>query len=198
MITRTTHTLTLLLLLAAGSLSSALAQTPGNLTISAGYFGHFAIWPGAKVGLHYDLKQWSKDKPKGVKTTTLFVSPQAGFYTRPRFHTTYLINGEAGIRRQREDKKAYSAFSGGLGYLAQMEIMTITVNLSGETTGKEREHRGYLVPTLSYEFGRAISPRTGLYAKVSYGTTVSSSREWSGIAFLELGVKFRTKSSAAE
>jgi len=190
------NTIILLLVLMPFAL---LAQTESKkISISAGYWGHTFINPGAKIGVHIKLKDWTlnqtvkkrQEKVNVQKTISLFVNPQVGFYTKPTFYTNLAINTDIGVKWKRNDLKFYSAVSIGLGYLANFEITSISVNFQGETIGETRERRDFFTPTLNYEVGHQFIPNLGWYAKLSLGTTISPISEATGFIFGELGVKY--------
>ncbi|MEO1260973.1 MAG: hypothetical protein AAFZ15_19390 [Bacteroidota bacterium] len=171
------------------------AQTsPKNIPISLGYFGHYAIQPGLKVGTQFNLKEWKTAGDKKGKTITkyksFFIGPQLGFFSFPGNHTSFLISADLGYKRIKSPKNKYSAFSIGLGYLAESRVLSMVIDLSdGGVNNKEREWRNYFLPTINYEFGRQINPVLSWYGKSSLGMKLSTEREGSMSVFTELGVK---------
>jgi hypothetical protein len=176
-----------------------LAQTT---QVSVGYYAPFAIEPGAKAGVHLYLKDWATEKTKKdvelLKHNYLFINPQVGFFSRPRNHSSLLINGDVGVKRQKDGKKTYSAFSVGLGYLAKFSITSFTVNFSGEIIKKERERQDFFLPTINYEFGGSINQTIGWYTKCSYGIKLSSTIEKQPALFTEFGMKFNLGKTTKE
>lgn len=163
--------------------------------ISVGYFGHYGFHPGLKIGTQYDWKTWEKQKEKKkgpkVKTKSLFVSPQIGFYTHPGNHTGLLLNADFGYQRIKEKRGFYSAYSIGLGYLTQFNAGTTYVTDSnGSITAKKFASRAYFLPTLNMEFGQKVNEKIGWYSKFSLGSRLGYNTGVSAETFVELGVKY--------
>ena len=173
-----------------------------NKELTAGYIGHSAIFPGGNVGMRIHLKDWQKEKVKGentiLKNRNLFVHPQLAFYGRRRTYSSIFFNTEVGIKKQKEGKKFYSAYSIGLGYVGRFEVTALTVTLSGEITAKERELRSYFMPNVNYEVGFDLGNRLSFYSKASYGMKISPSRARSGNIYLGLGFIYKLGGSSAE
>lgn len=169
---------------------SALAQTQ----LSVGYLGHGVIRPGTNIGLHFDLKSWTKEiSRKGhtlYRKSTFIAGPEIGVFSRPRFYTSMLYNGFLGLKRKKSDTKHYSVGGMGFGYLAQYEMISLTTNLQGEIIERNRELRNYLLPTLRYGYIKELLPSLSYHAMASYGVKLSSTRERAGTFFLELGFTF--------
>lgn len=184
----------LLLFLLLGFSISAQNKTP-NIPISIGYFGHFLYQPGLKVGTHFEFKNWQTEKActKGdiTKAKSYFVSPQIGYYNWSGRNYNFLLNADIGYRRVKVERRSYSAFSIGLGYLATSELISVVRNLNdGKILAKNRMHKGYFLSTINYEFGRAINSRLGWYNKYSVGKKWSPNNDGMGVIFVELGVNF--------
>ncbi len=155
-------------------------------SLSIGYFGPFGIEPGLNVGVQMNLKSSEKDEV----INTYYLAPHLGSYIKPNYHTDIMLGIEGGIHRQKAEKKGYSQFGLGLSYLSNFELISFTVNFNGEISNREHEHRGYLVPTISYEYGRKVNDAWGWYIKPSVGRRISFAREGAGAVFVEAGVKF--------
>ena len=155
-----------------------------NLPISISYFSAFGFHPGAKIGTQFDLKNWETE----AKQKSFFVSPQIGFYSRPNIHISYLVNADFGYKRVKSEKQKYSAWSIGLGFLNQAQVVSQQVNLSDGSKEKVRENWAWFLPTLNYEFGKAINEKIGWYGKFSYGIKMASERENTSVLFVELGI----------
>ena len=175
--------------------SSAQEESePKSIPISISYFGQSAIHPGIKVGTAFKLKSWSASKGEKVKLRDLVVQPQFAIYTRVGYNTNYYFLTDLGYRMQTQDKRFYMIFSGGLGYLMQSEHLGFSVDLgSGDHTNKNREFRGYFIPTVSYELGGNIKPKLGWFTKVAMGRQFSGAKENSSVLFLDVGVKIKLK-----
>ncbi len=177
-----------ILLFASISLFSQTEKT--TLPISIGYYGPYLIQPGLKIGTSFNLKEWgvenSKKNEASTRSQSFFISPQIGLFTKPEDHTSFIINADIGYQA----KKIYSAFSIGLGYLAEFEIISISLNLgTGEIDRKNRERRDYFVPTINYELSSAINSNIRWFSKFSYGRKISSKVENSAIFIIEIGIK---------
>lgn len=172
---------------ACSAMTWAQAQTDA-MPISIGYYGHYLIQPGVKVGTQFDMDLWGRGTDSSAKRRW-FVSPQAGIYTRPGNETTVLLNAEVGFRRPKAGRPSYRAWGLGFGYLAQSEVLGMRVRLSdGATRGTERDLRHFFMPTLNYEWGRRASATWGWYVKYAIGRTLSPVRDGKMVMFVELGV----------
>ena len=167
------------------------SQNSKNIPISIGYLGNLGYHPGLKVGTQFDLKNWETEAEKFTKLQSFYVSPQVGFYVYPNVHTGYIVNADFGYKRIKNHKNKYSAFSIGLGFLNQSQIIERRVKLSDGSQEKIRENWGWFMPTLNYEFGKAINEKIGWYGKGSYGFKMASSRENAAVLFVELGLTFK-------
>ena len=160
--------------------------SPQVLPVSIAYLGNNAIYPGFKVGVQFDVKNWDND----VREKSFYLSPQMGFFSRPENHNSFWLNLEGGLTRRKQGRSGYSAFSLGLGYLLQSQLLSYSVNLStGERSNKVREARHYLLPTLNYELGGRISDTLNWFGKITGGIKVLGEPESSSVVFIEGGVK---------
>ena len=160
---------------------------PKNTFLSIGYVGQFAYQPGVKIGAQIDLHSWTTPNDQTVGKS-LFVSPQLGLVTRPEVHTSYLANLSVGIKRYRSQLYKYAAVSMGFGYLLESRILDRRINLNNGTDVKNREQRSWLIPTLSFEFGRPLSPQFGWYAKLSGGPQIGANGPTVLTTFFEFGI----------
>jgi hypothetical protein len=164
-----------LLIFMLGSISISKAQSLFEGTpITIGYFGHWGIHPGMKIGTDLNLKSWQKEKEKKkitvTKTRSLFVSPELGFYSHNQNHQGLLLNVDIGYRKIKDRFGLYSAFSVGIGYMRQFNAgVTYDVQDDGSFKKKALPSRGYFLPTLNYEFGQEINQRWGWFGKFSAG-----------------------------
>lgn len=167
--------------------------------ISVGYFTPFFVEFGGKVSTSIHLKNWeSTNKKDVIRNKTLYLSPQIGYFVKPKNHDNYLLHFELGYRSQKDDKKWYGAATFGLGYLLTSHIVSGSVHLgTGEMT-KERENISSLLPTLSYEFGKAPTDKLGYYFKFFVGRKMIFGAEDSGFYGAELGLKFNLQNSSNE
>lgn len=174
----------MILLVLLLSVAHSIGQSNDRPTyIRLGYFSPFLTQPGIKASVDFPIKQWKEPY-------TLLLSPQAAIFGRSLDYTALLLNGEIGIKRQKEGRKSYSMLSLGAGYLAHQEVLSQTVDLSGETVAAEKEWRNYSLPTISYTFGRRLSESLGYYAKLSYGPRRSKKHPNADILFVELGLSY--------
>ena len=118
-------------------------QSDANVhTLSVGYYGYFLYEPGFKIASQHPVKEWKpaeSDRKNPVTSQNLFISPQVAVFWRPKSNTNLLLNADFGLKRLKMKRNRYSAFSMGLGYLMQSEILSTTISLSdGSTIDKER------------------------------------------------------------
>lgn len=133
-----------------------------------------------------------RDKKNPVVAQSLFVSPQLAAFWRPQSSSNLFVNADFGFRRLKEKRHRYSAFSIGLGYLMQSQILSTTVSLSdGSLNDNNRELRHYFVPTANYEFGHAPKNVMGWYFKLSLGGRFAHGRDMASVMAVEAGLKFR-------
>lgn len=162
--------------------------------ISAGYWANLGIQPGLRVGVISDLKMWSADPESQRKWRYVFIQPQLGFYNRNLNNANLYIGMDAGIELERAHGKFFSAYSIGLGYLGRSQILGITYGLGdGRIIERDREWRNYAFPTLNISIGSGFTPSLGWYLKLSPGYLLSTNQEGTFVAFLELGLRFRSK-----
>lgn len=165
--------------------------------LSISYYTPFFVEFGGKVSTSIHLKNWESTNTKNiVRNKTLYLSPQIAYFVKPKNHDNYLLNFELGYRSQKVDHKWYGAATFGLGYLLTSHIVSGSVNLgTGEMT-KERENISSLLPTLSYEFGKAPTEKMGYYFKFFVGRKMAFGAEDSGFYGAELGVKFNLQNTS--
>ncbi len=184
----------ILLLVGIGLSAKAQSDFLENKPINVGYFGHYYLHPGIKIGTQYDWKSWEKRKEKKKKTVvknkSLFISPQIGFYVHPKNHSGLLVNADFGYQRVKQKHGFYQAYSIGLGYLTQFNAGTTYVNEGGTITAKKWASRGYIMPSLNMEFGQQINDKMGWYAKGTLASKLFYNTGVSAETFLELGMKF--------
>ena len=178
------------------TLTSAKAQTSfqENLPLHISYFGQYGLHPGFKIGTHFDLLNWEKQKDRKKRSITkyksLFVSPQIGFYIHPKNHLGLSINADFGYKRLHSRFNFYSAYSIGLGALTQFNAGTTYVfDESGEVSQKAFASRTYLLSTINYEFGQQVTPVFGWFGKISFGVKAPYNTGISLENFMEVGVK---------
>lgn len=164
-------------------------QKNETIPLHIGYYGAYGIQPGIKVGSVFNLKAWEIEKGDKTKSRHLFISPQIGVFTRPRNHTSLILNTDLGYRITSGTRNFYLSPSLGFGYLMSNQVLSQTIDLgSGETIGKDKEIRNYFLPTANIEFGGQPKNTIGWYSKFSYGRKISSAIEDSTFFALELGI----------
>ena len=101
-----------------------------------------------------------------------------------------MVNADFGYRRLKTERRSFSSVSISLGYLMQSQIISVVYNLSdGSIKEKNREQRGFFVPTINYEFGRVINSTLSWYSKYSLGAKFSADIERPMVLFVEAGIK---------
>lgn len=183
--------LILSLMLLQGSLWGQKALELNQL--SAAYFGPFGYHPGARVGAQFSYLKWEEKKENQI-----FIAPKLGYFGKKHFYYSLLLSTDIGWKWRRPGKKSYSAFSLGLAYLRHSEVMTLTVDFSGNIDVTEWEHRNFFMPSLSYEFGRNIGERFGAYVNTSYGYRLSSAWNNTSEFLVEVGLYYRFKELSKE
>jgi hypothetical protein len=184
--------------------SSLFSQHKG-VSISAGYFGYYAINPGAKVAIYIPLINLSKIKTiqrKGEskeieKHTMLFINPFVGFYTKPLFYTNLIVGNNVGLKFSQSNSKIYQAVSLSIHYLANFEITQLNYNSQGKLVSETRDLNNFSVPSLNYELGYQFKPRWALYVRVMAGAFIALTpgKEHSFSTFVGLGFKYTFKKS---
>ncbi|MEM6965745.1 MAG: hypothetical protein AAF573_13335 [Bacteroidota bacterium] len=162
-------------------------EKSNNFPISIGYFSNYGFQPGVKVGTPFRIKNWETER----FAKSYFISPQVGFYSWIGNDFNVLVNAEIGHQRFKNQKNTFSAFSIGLGYLAESEIISFDVNLSDGNKEKNRELRNHFLTTINYEFGKKINSNWSWYGKPSWGWKLSDLS--SMVVLIELGLKFNLK-----
>jgi hypothetical protein len=179
------------------SFSIPLSAQKSLQDISIGYYTPFFVEFGGKISTSIHLKKWETTNSKDVvRNKTIYISPQIGYFVKPKNHDNYLFNCELGCRSQKADKKWYGAATFGLGYLLTSHIVSGSVNLgTGEIT-KERENISSLLPTLNYEFGKTPTDKMGYYFKLFAGRKIAFGAEGAGFYGAELGLKFNLQNAS--
>lgn len=151
-------------------------------SISFAYFGQFAIEPGIKASAELAIKEISA-------TRKLVVSPQIGFFVRPNNNSNLLFNADIGIKKQKEGKSNFSAFSLGLGYLHQFQISAIAIQLGDGSQATSSSSKAYFLPTINYAFGNKLGENLGWYSKIGVGQRLGGGISSSSTVLLEIGVQ---------
>lgn len=162
-----------------------------TIPITVAYFGNYLIQPGLKVGTSIPLKKWEVPKNDFSRVKNLSVSPQLGVFSRIDQDINYLINAEVGLDTKKSNRKVYSSYTIGLGYLIQAQRTSFSINLgSGEADNYQTEIFHFFLPTINYEVGGVISSKLGWYTQFSLGSKLSTVKESSMMLFMEAGMKF--------
>ncbi|OED42622.1 hypothetical protein AB832_02935, partial [Flavobacteriaceae bacterium (ex Bugula neritina AB1)] len=169
-----------------------------DIPISIAYYGHYITHNGIKIGTQYDWKEWEKTKVRKRgnlnKQRKIFASPQIGLYRHPKNHTGLLFNVDIGYQRSRGQRKTYTAYALGLGYMTQINSGITYVYKSDDSLEEKKwASRGYFMPTLNTEIGRRINHKVGWYSKLSLGSKLNYNTGKSLEFFLELGAKINIK-----
>ncbi len=160
------------------------------MPLTVGYYGQVLVHPGVQLGTELTLKQWQAEREGNTIHKHLLLLPQLGFYNRPSVHSSGVLSAEVGYKRQPASRKSYHMVAAGLGYQARSEVLGLTVSLgNGEVTAKNRQWRHYLMPTLSYTYGRQVSPAWGWFTRATAGILLFGPTESSATLFTTFGVK---------
>ncbi len=183
-------------ILAIGMIFSLNSKSFGQNTlqvrpISIGYFGHFGFQPGMKLGTQFNIRNFKEKSEDSFNHRNLYISPQVGFYVYPKVHTGFIFNTDMGYMKSYKSLLNYWAISVGIGYLNQSQITESKINLSNGSKTDTRENWGWLLSTINFEYGSAISSSIGWYGKLSYGYKTSQARETTLALFVELGARYR-------
>jgi len=162
------------------------AQESGGNEVSLGYYGPIGE-PGFDLGYH---------KAIHIAAFQFDWNPQIAFWAKNKDNANLFLNNEFGINLQREGRKRGSIFSLGLGYLAQFEVTSFTVDFNGEIINKERERRDIIMPTINYEFNHRLTDNLRWYAKVSWGYRMSSEIQNMGSIMGGVGVNYLISNKA--
>ncbi|MEM7370412.1 MAG: hypothetical protein AAF587_17515 [Bacteroidota bacterium] len=158
-------------------------ETSNHAPLSVAYFSQFGFQPGLAIGTAIPLIE-SADN-------VFLLRPQLGFFARPGNDRNWMLQLALGRSRQGNKPGAYSAFSLGVGVLAQSRLLSETTALgNGERISQKRERNTYLVPTLGYEYGRSIGPKLGWYLKPSIGARLTSTDSPTPTLMVEIGLNW--------
>ncbi len=164
------------------------AQEIKDNLFTVAYFAPYSTQYGGKLGYSYTLEKWEKVESSKIKS--FYIHPQIGVFARRSNHTSIIFNTDFGYKSRKVERKFYLATSISLGYLAQSQITSSSVNLgTGEIQNRQRQWRGYFLPTINYEFGKEVKRHLGWYFKFSLGRKISSKLENSAFFGAELGLK---------
>ena len=154
---------------------------------SVSYFGPYAFEPGIKLAHSFALKTIDREK----RDFTWYLEPAAGYYAKRNFHRVVVLNLESGISFLDKAYKSYHTFGIGAGYLFRSEVMGLIVDFNGDILAKEREGRQYIQAFASYSYNHRIIESLDGFAKVSGGYLFGVRRANAGIAFVELGIRYK-------
>lgn len=177
------------------TLAFSSVKVTAQTSMSFGYIAPFGVEPGLNLASNIYARQTTKPIVTDLPILSKYINkgfwqPQVAFFTRPKYNSNLLLSMGRGIKRNKRGSKSYSTASLGVGYLAQFEIVTTTVQLGSADIEKERERRDYFLPSISYTFGRNVKPYWGWYIKGMYGKQFSSKYESAGLFMLGLGFQF--------
>jgi len=156
-------------------------------------YAPYGIQPGGKISTLITIKHWQSSKVKKEQTfdftKNLFVSPEIGFFARPKNHISLLINSDIGFRRRKEENRFYTDYALGIGYLSAFQTITTSFSLgTGDVSNKNREYRAYFLPTINFGFGQQPKNIIGWCSKLTYGRKISAKIEDSAFFSLEFGL----------
>lgn len=184
------------ILLFFGAFCQLNAQKTANqpLPIVVSYYGYSIFHSGIKIGTQLSLKHWDKTKNRKnkvvVKHKTLFLAPQIGAYIHLKNHTGILLNVDFGINSFKNERRFYQAWSLGLGYMRQINAgITYNLETDGSISEKKWAARGYLMPSVNYEFGQQLTPSFAWFSKFTLGSKMNYNTGVSTELFFELGAK---------
>ncbi|MCE7997009.1 MAG: hypothetical protein HEP71_33935 [Roseivirga sp.] len=176
------RSLFIMLLVLATPLVLFSQESAGRPPVSISYFSNYGFQPGIKVGTAFSLA--------GDSTRQWLISPQLGVFTNPSDDTHTLLNLEAGLKRPKPGKNAYTTMAIGLGYLHQSKLQSFSVNLgSGQTGDRQRVGDNFVMPSVSYEYGWATHRKISWFGKCALGTRLLGRNEHSMMLLLEFGIK---------
>lgn len=168
-----------------------MAQTETNgFPLSIGYFSQFGFQPGAKISTSFKMKEWNKETGI-IKHKVLFISPQLGFFVRPKNNTNFLMGLNVGIQAQKLEHAFFSAYSIGLNYLYQRQIQSVSVPLGEINPMNNIQNRSYFLPTINYTLGRNIRPNLNGYIQLEVGQRIGGNIESASIILLGLGLQMK-------
>ena len=100
--------------------------------------------------------------------------------------------------RRKVGSKNSHRIGAGLGYMANLELISYTVNFQGEITSRDRDFRSYAMITASYEFQHEVSEKWSWYLRGTLGERVGLGRPNGAIAYVDLGVRINLKQEENE
>ncbi len=179
------------LILLSSSSQGQFTPTPFPLAIS--YFSPFAINPGVKIGTEWQFQSWEKTKAQKdfSRQYSLSLQPQIAYFKQIGHRDNFLLNVDLAFRRQKKERRSYSALGIGLGYVNQLQTLSWSINLSdGRRENKVQTRHHFFTPNINYEWGWFISNRLNSYAKFSYAPWFSATAEDNNVLYVELGLKW--------
>ena len=137
----------------------------GQKSLQLGYFGPIGNEPGLSLGFNGQ---------QGIGPGVIELGSSISFWSRNKDNQNFLLQQEFGYQLNKRDHKSKLVLSLGLGYLAQLEMTSFSVNLQGEVVNKERELRNIFLPSTFLEFNSPISTKLKWYVKLGYAYRISS------------------------
>ncbi|MBX2873324.1 MAG: hypothetical protein KTR30_14530 [Saprospiraceae bacterium] len=182
----------LVLLFSLAMLPTIAQPSPPTKSLEVGYFGHYLIQPGLRIGTSIDLRTWTSAGQLS-KARSLFIQPQLGYFLQPNSHQTYLGSLGLGYAIQKPKKRgwSYHAVSLGIGYQYRSTQEAFAVSLGdGSRSGKKWSNTSGWVPTMSYTQGIPIHPQLGGYYRLMFGQVFEKSGRNLIALFTEIGLRF--------
>lgn len=166
----------------------SLAQSDKPLKLSVGYYSQLGYQPGVSSSLSIPIKQWEKERKKSIRSTLTY-EPSVSFFTRVGYNMNFLAGNDIVLRVRKGEKKTYSGFLFGINYLGESEVLSVSVNLAGKITGREREFRHYMLTTIGYEFGGKLGDSWEWYGRFAPGYRISIDKPNAFTVMIGAGVR---------
>lgn len=174
------------------------AQNLRPQSIYASYFGETVTHPGLRVGLNYQLKDWSKTKlmksgTEKVIQNNMDLSPSIGFFYHKDYQTGLFILPEL-VYSRKNVKGNYITYGFGAGYMRTFIPNVYDLNSNGEI---EKIHTGYnyCITDFSVAFGKDLSVQKNIpmniYIKPQFLYAFPNYSKGIWYFILELGVSYK-------
>lgn len=179
--------------------SAAPAQAQQSPTQAfAGYFAPFGIHPGFTIGADIPIKTLSS--PEAIHSQVarqLVAVPQLAYFTHHNDYNALLVNGGLGLKAYHAGGKSWHMLSVHTGYIAHSKVTSVSVDLQGKITNRERSMYGVVMPAINFSYGRGLNHALGWYSKIGCGYQMSGSAPNVVTGLLELGVRFRLTNTSS-
>jgi len=148
-----------------------------------GYYGHYGIDPGVKIGAQLRIA----GETKGHQ---LYTSPQLGYFNQRQGYQSIVINNDIGYLHRKNAGGFYKAISGGLAYIMEFNTASYSTSVGDGSSSSNTNINHMFMTTINLEIGGRIVNDFGWYTKGSFGGKVPRNNNLEMVVLFELGLNY--------